>query len=120
MAEHNELGKIGEEIAVLHLLKQGYQILVRNFKFDRAEIDIVAKTEEGIVVFVEVKTRHTDFFGDPESFVKPGKIKQLVKAADGYINLFEVDSDIRFDVIGIIKNKKEERIKHLVDAFYYF
>lgn len=120
MADHNELGKIGEEIAVQYLLKEGYSIVLRNFKFDRAEIDIIADSPDGVLVFVEVKTRHNDFFGDPESFVKPGKIKQLLKAADGYLQEHGSEKDVRFDVIGIVKNKKEERLKHLTDAFYYF
>lgn len=120
MAKHTELGKIGEEIAVQYLIREGYTILVRNFIYDRAEMDIIASSPDGILVFVEVKTRHTDFFGDPESFVSSSKIKQLLKAADGYLQKHGSDSDARFDIIGIIKNKKEERLKHLKDAFYFF
>lgn len=120
MAEHTDLGKAGEEIAVQYLSKEGYTILVRNFIYDRAEIDIVAESPEGILVFVEVKTRHNDFFGDPEGFVSSSKIKQLLKAADGYLQENEWDGDARFDIIGIVKNKKEERLKHVKDAFYFF
>lgn len=120
MADHNELGKIGEEIAARYLIKNGYTIVIRNFKFDRAEMDIIAESPEGILVFVEVKTRDSDFFGEPESFVKPGKIKQLIKAADGYLQEHGSDRELRFDIIGIVKNKKAERIQHLKDAFYFF
>jgi|SRR5699024_2753400 len=120
MAEHTDLGKIGEEIAVQYLIKNGFEIIVRNYKYDRAELDVIAESPEGILVFVEVKTRHTDFFGDPEGFVSSSKIKQLLKAADGYLQENEWKGDARFDIIGIIKNKNEERLKHVKDAFYFF
>ena len=120
MAKHNELGEIGEEIAVQHLMKHGYSILERNYRYDRAEVDIIAQKDEGVVVVVEVKTRHNDFFGDPESFVTPGKIKQLVKVADAYMTSNNLDAEVRFDIIAVIKNKKVERLKHIEDAFYFF
>lgn len=120
MASHNELGKIGEEIAVQYLLKKGYKILCRNFYFDKAEIDIIAQKEEGTVVIVEVKTRNSDFFGDPQSFVTPAKIKLLVKAANEYIVSKELEVEVRFDIIAILKNQKVEKLEHFENAFYHF
>lgn len=120
MASHNELGKIGEEIAAQYLLRNGYRILRRNFYFDKAEIDIIAQKEEDTVVIVEVKTRNSDFFGDPQSFVTPGKIKNLVKAANEYIVSNELDVEVRFDIIAILKNKKSESLEHFENAFYHF
>ncbi len=120
MASHNELGKIGEEIATQYLIKNGYKILYRNFIFDKAEIDIIAQKEEGIVVIVEVKTRNSDFFGDPQSFVTPAKIKQLVKAADEYIISNELNVEVRFDIIAILKNQNTENLEHFKNAFYHF
>lgn len=120
MASHNELGKIGEEIAVQYLLKNGYTILYRNFIFDKAEIDIIAQKEEDTVVIVEVKTRNSDFFGDPQTFVTPRKIKMMVKAANEYIVSNDLDVEVRFDIIAILKNKSQESLEHFVNAFYHF
>ena len=120
MPSHNELGKIGEEIAAQYLMKSGYKILSRNFYFDKAEIDIIAQKEEDTVVIVEVKTRNSDFFGDPQSFVTPAKIKNLVKAANEYIISNELDVEVRFDIIAILKNQKTESLEHFEDAFYHF
>ncbi len=120
MATHNDLGKLGEEIAAQYLMKNGYTILRRNFFFNKAEIDIIAQKEENTVVMVEVKTRKSDFFGDPQSFVTPAKIKLLVKAANEYIISNELDVEVRFDIIAILKNQKEEKVEHFENAFYHF
>ena len=120
MATHNELGKIGEEIAAQYLLKSGYKILRRNFYFDKAEIDIIAQREEDTVVIVEVKTRNSPFFGDPQDFVTKNKIKLLVKAANEYIVSNELDVEVRFDIIAVLKNQKMEQLQHFENAFYHF
>lgn len=120
MATHNELGKIGEEIAAQYMLANGYKILRRNFYFDRAEIDIIAQKEEDTVVIVEVKTRNSDYFGDPQSFVTPNKIKLLVKVANHFIVSNDLDVEVRFDIIAILKNNKQERLEHIENAFYHF
>lgn len=119
MAKHNELGELGEEMATEYLINKGYIILERNYRYDRAEVDIIAQDRETVVI-VEVKTRTSDFFGDPQEFVSPGKIKQLVKVADYYLIHNEIDTEARFDIVAILINKKEESIEHFVDAFYYF
>ncbi len=120
MAEHNELGKLGEQIAADYLLRNGYTILKRNYYFDKAEIDIIAQKERETLVIVEVKTRNSDFFGDPQDFVKPSKIKLLVKAANEYVISNDLEVEVRFDIIAIIKNKTLEKIEHFEDAFYFF
>jgi len=120
MATHNDLGKLGEELAAQYLMKNGYTILCRNFFFNKAEIDIIAQKEENFIVMVEVKTRNNDFFGDPQSFVTPAKIKLLVKAANEYIISNELIAEVRFDIIAILKNKKEEKLEHFENAFYHF
>jgi len=119
MAHHNELGKLGEQIAANYLLKKGYKILERNFYYDKAEIDIIAKNTETLVI-VEVKTRNSSFFGDPQDFVKRAKIKLLVKAANEYIVSNKLDIETRFDIIAILKNNKEETVEHIKNAFYHF
>ena len=120
MATHNELGKLGEEIAAQYLLKSGYKILRRNFYFDKAEIDIIAQKEEDTVVIVEVKTRNSSFFGDPQDFVTKNKIKLLVKAANEYIVSNDLNVEVRFDIIAVLKNQKEEKLEHFENAFYHF
>ncbi len=120
MAEHNELGELGEQIAADYLLRNGYTILKRNYFYDKAEIDIIAQKEPKTLVIVEVKTRNSDFFGDPQDFVKPSKIKLLVKAANEYVISNDLDVEVRFDIIAIIKNKTIEKLEHFEDAFYYF
>lgn len=120
MADHNELGKLGEQIAAQFLLENGYTILERNYFYDKAEIDIIAQKEEDIIVVVEVKTRNSAFFGDPQSFVTPGKVKLLVKAANEYMISNDLAKDVRFDIISVLKNSTTEKTEHFENAFYHF
>jgi putative endonuclease len=123
MAEHNELGKKGEELAVKFLQENGYQIIERNWTFQKAEIDIIAQKENYLAI-VEVKTRSSLDFGDPQDFVKSKKIQLLIKAVNAYINDREKDFDnaieVRFDIIAIHKDGETFAIEHLTDAFYHF
>ena len=119
MAEHNELGKLGEELAVEFLQKNGYDILETNWVFQKAEIDIIAQ-KENILAVVEVKTRSSIDFGLPQDFVKPSKIQLLVKAVNEYVISNDLDVEIRFDIIAIHKERKNYKIEHIDDAFYHF
>jgi len=119
MAEHNELGKVGEELAVDFLQKNGYDILETNWTFQKAEIDIIALKENSLAV-VEVKTRSSIEFGLPQDFVKPKKIQLLVKAVNEYIVSNDLDVEVRFDIIAIYKEDKTYKIEHIEDAFYHF
>jgi putative endonuclease len=123
MAEHNELGKKGEELAVEYLQQNGYKILDRNWTFKKAEIDIIVQ-KDNILAVVEVKTRSSLDFGSPEEFVKQKKINLLIKAVNAYINYrekdFGEDLNVRFDIVAIHKNGETFAIEHLTDAFYHF
>lgn len=123
MAEHNELGKLGEELAVAFLRENGYEILNQNWVFQKAEVDIIAQ-KDSILAIVEVKTRSSLDFGSPQDFVKQKKIQLLIKAVNAYINDrekdFNEDLNIRFDIIAIHKTEKTFAIEHLTDAFYHF
>ena len=119
MAEHNELGKFGEEMAVAYLQKEGYEILETNWTFQKAEIDIIAQ-KENVLAIVEVKTRSSIDFGLPQDFVKPKKIQLLVKAVNEYVVRNDLDLNVRFDIIAIHKEKNEYKTEHLIDAFYIF
>ena len=119
MAQHNELGKKGEQLAVDFILEKGYEIVARNYRFDRAEVDIIAKQND-ILAIIEVKSRSRTFFGNPEDFVKPKQIKNLIKAVDEYVTVNDLDVEVRFDIIAITKNGKNYSIEHLENAFYHF
>lgn len=119
MAQHNDLGKKGEEMAVSHLIATGYEIVARNFMYQKAEVDIIAR-KDNILAVVEVKTRSTPDFGDPQDFVKKKQIQQLVKAIDFFVNDHNLDVEVRFDIIAIIKNASGTRLEHIEDAFLHF
>lgn len=119
MARHNELGAAGENKAVEYLRSKGYQILHRNWRFQNMELDIVALHGQVLVV-VEVKTRSTLAFGLPQDFVKELKIKRILKATNAYIEAFDRQEEVRFDIIAIHKDGLTFKIEHLSDAFYFF
>jgi putative endonuclease len=117
LADHNILGKRGEELAVQFLEKLGYQIIVVNWQEKKFEIDMIAQ-DQNQLVFVEVKTRTTDYFGSPVEAVTPVKQKHLAEGANYYIEKHEIDLECRFDVIAVILNNNQQKIEHFKDAFY--
>ncbi|EDP98562.1 YraN family protein [Kordia algicida OT-1] len=119
MAAHNDLGIEGEKLAVTHLQEKGYAILETNYRFQKAEVDIIAQ-KAAVLAVVEVKTRTSADFGNPEEFVSQKKIKLLVKAVDNYINENDLDVEVRFDIVAILFDKKDVSINHIEDAFYHF
>ena len=101
------LGKEGEDRAARFLSKQGYKILERNYSTRSGEIDLIA-LHQGIIVFVEVKTRTSNAFGAPELAVTPQKQRSMVKAALGYIKHKKLHQvPCRFDVVAISGAEKE-------------
>lgn len=117
MAQHNELGKQGEDIAEHLLQEKGYDILERNWRWRKNEIDLIA-TKENILVFVEVKSRRDSVFGNPEDAIDMPKIRRTVTAAEAYIKKKKFDGKVRFDVISIVGMKQPFEIKHIEQAFY--
>lgn len=117
MAEHNDLGTLGEEIAAKHLHDNGYIILATNWRFGKDEIDIIAEKGDFLII-VEVKTRRSSGFGEPEVFVNQAKQRFLVRAAQAYLEKNEVEKETRFDVISIVLNNTTRKINHIEDAFY--
>ena len=112
MAEHNELGKAGENAAVAYLEEHGYLIRQRNWRKGHFELDIVAAKEN------EVKSRSNTLFALPEEAVDLPKIKRTVRAADAYMKLFQIDVPVRFDIITVIGENGNFRIDHIKEAFY--
>ena len=119
MADHNELGKKGEQLAVEFLIKHDYKILEKNYRYLKAEVDIIAQIGETLVA-VEVKTRSSDYFGDPQDFITPKKIKLLVSAIDYYVVQRDLDVEVRFDIIAILHQNNKFTLEHLEDAFLHF
>lgn len=119
MAEHNDLGKKGEELAISFLEKKGFVIVDKNWRLRKAEVDIIARKED-LLIAVEVKTRSTIDFGSPQDFVNPKKIKLLVAAIDNYVCERELDVQVRFDIIAVVYKNSQFSIEHLEDAFLYF
>lgn len=119
MANHNVLGQKGEELAIDFLIKKGFTIRDRNWRFQKAEVDIIAQ-KDSILAVIEVKTRSSEFFGNPQDFVNPKKIKLLVKAIDEYVIRKDLDVEVRFDIIAVLHQNNQFSITHLEDAFLYF
>lgn len=119
MAAHNDLGSKGEQIAVDYLIQKNYSILERNWRYKKAEIDIIALLQ-GTLAIVEVKTRSTDYFGNPQDFVNPKKIKMLTEAVNEYVISNNLDVEVRFDIIAIVTQNNKTQIEHLENAFYHF
>lgn len=119
MADHNQLGQLGEGLAIEFLQKNGYEILETNWFCQKAEIDIIAQ-KGNILAIIEVKTRSNIAFGSPQDFVKPKKIQLLVKAVNQYVQENDLDLEVRFDIIGIRKDGNQFILEHLEDAFLHF
>ncbi len=117
---HIDLGRQGEEKAAAYLESKNIKVLDRNYRFMRAEVDIVAATEREII-FVEVKTRSSTAFGEPEEHVDRTKKKQLFKVAEAWLHERRMEgSPVRFDVISILRpGRPDEKISHIEGAFWY-
>lgn len=119
MAQHNETGKWGEELATAYLKQQGYDILERDWRFGHRDIDIIARSpDRRMVVFVEVKTRTSDVVTRPEDAIDLKKMRSIGLAANAYVKTFNVVDELRFDVISIVGEKKDAaQLEHIQDAF---
>lgn len=119
MGKHNEFGKLGEQKAADFLIEKGYEIKYKNYRYLKGEIDILAQ-KENVLAVVEVKSRSSDFLENIADTVNQKKIQLLVATADHYIITNDLDVEVRFDIITILKRGKKFEIEHLKDAFYYF
>jgi putative endonuclease len=117
MAQHNELGKMGEKLAAEYLLEKGFRILYRNWHYRKEELDIVAETDD-YLVFVEVKTRSNLTWGEPDEAVTIKKQRLLIRAANAYIIENNCTKEARFDIISVILPSQPLNIKHIKNAFY--
>lgn len=118
MATHNDIGKQGEELAREFLSKNGYAILETNYRYRKAEIDLIAQKDQTLAI-VEVKTRTSTDFGTPESFVNKKKINLILEATNAYVDEKNLDLEISLDIISVILGKKIE-IEHIQNAYFFF
>ena len=119
MAFHNELGHQGEQEAIAHLRKKGYSILVCNYRYQKFEIDIIASKND-VLAIVEVKTRSSEYYGDPLESVDKKKEKMIAIAADHYVEQNDLDVEVRYDLISVIIRNGKSVVEHIEDAFYPF
>lgn len=111
------LGKLGEDRAAAYLLKQNYQLIGRNIRVLRGEIDIIAQHEKQLII-IEVKTKTTAEVAEPWQQVTKSKQRQLIKLADSYVKQEGIDLDVRFDVISILMHGRNHELTHIESAFY--
>jgi len=122
MAEHNDLGKWGEQYVEAFLRRKGYVILERDWRHGRSlcDIDLICKTaDETTIVFVEVKTRSANDITLPEDAVTLNKMRRLGHSADNYVKMNNITEDLRFDIVALVGNSNDEepQINHIEDAF---
>ncbi len=112
-----EFGKQSESAAVKFLEGRGYKVIKRNYKTRFAEIDIIAE-DNGVICFVEVKSRHSNSFGEPAEAVCPVKQRQISKAAICYLKENNaLDRPARFDVVSVLDQMRRVEIDLITDAF---
>ena len=109
-------GFAGEDMAAKLLQEKGYKILARNWRCGHLEVDIIAETDDYLVI-VEVKTRKSAVFGPPEVFVDQQKQRHLIRAAMYYAKFKKVTKEIRFDIISVINNPEMQEVNHIENAF---
>lgn len=118
MREKDLLGRRGEDAATQYLQQRGYEVLARNWRSGRAEVDIiVVSPDQQTLIFVEVKTRSTDFYGYPELAVTARKMELLYEAADAWQEEMGWTRDIRFDILALTTQGPGFRVYHIENAF---
>lgn len=120
MRTHNDFGILAEDLAAEYLTNNNYEILVRNFRFKKNEIDIIAE-KDNLIIVVEVKARSTDFFILPQEAVTRSKIKSIVYTANHFMEEFNKNQEVRFDIISVLPDEKGNlTIEHIENAFEAF
>ena len=117
MALHNQIGKKGEAIALAYLRKKGHYIRETNWQYQKAELDIITEYKNQLIV-IEVKTRTSEEFKNPKEAVSIKKQKHIIRAADAYIQKFNINLDCRFDIISVLLKGDNIEVEHIEDAFY--
>jgi len=116
MSDKIKTGNKGENLAADFLQKKGYEIVARNYRYKHAEIDLIVR-QKNLFVFVEVKTRSSSSFGEPEAFVDTKKAAKIFEGAEQYIHEANWNGNIRFDIVSV-KTGAEPEIVHFEDAMH--
>lgn len=112
-----EKGREGEEKAVALLVEKGFEIIERNYRYGKGELDIIARDKE-FLVFVEVKSRESLEYGKPEEAITKRKMSQIRKITEAYLAEKNITNEnIRFDVVAILFLNGEISIEHYENAF---
>ncbi len=119
MAAHNEFGKAGEQIAVDWLAERGFHLISRNWKSGRYELDIIA-SREGVLHFIEVKSRHDDLFGKPEDWVSWKKGKHMLSAGVAFQEKYPVWVQIQYDILAILLMPDGKRDVFFIEDVYWW
>jgi len=118
MAQHNETGSLGEQYACRFLEELGYEVVERNWRFGKDELDIILRTARELII-VEVKTRSSNTHGEPEEAVKKGKRSTMIRGANAYVQATGCELALRFDIVSVILHPSGKPfIHHIPDAFY--
>ena len=118
---NQELGKKGEELAKNYLIQKGYKFLISNYRYGRVEIDLIfLDVSRKLIVFVEVKTRRTKTFGEPEQSLTYTKRKNFLKAVNGFLykNQHYQNYDVRIDAVTVYFENTDIIYNHIENAFY--
>jgi len=116
MTNNATTGAKGEQLAADFLAQNGFEILARNYRYKRSEIDLIVK-KSNLLVFVEVKARKSNAFGEPESFVDEKKVLKIMEGAEQFVYETNWKGNIRFDIVSVKPGTVPE-IMHFEDAFH--
>jgi len=119
MAAHNEFGKAGEQMAAEWLIQHGFQLISRNWKFARYEVDIIA-SREGVLHFIEVKSRHDDAFGKPEDWVNRKKGRHLLTAGEAFQEKYPDWKLVQYDILSILLTPDGKRDFFFIEDVYWW
>jgi putative endonuclease len=119
MAAHNEFGKAGEQMAAEWLVQHGFQLISRNWKFARYEVDIIA-SRDGILHFIEVKSRHDDVYGKPEDWVSRKKGRHLLTAGEAFQDKYPVWNQVQYDILSILLTPDGKRDFFFIEDVYWW
>jgi putative endonuclease len=119
MAAHNEFGKAGEQMAAEWLEQQGFQLISRNWKFARYELDIIA-SRQGVLHFIEVKSRHDDLFGNPEDWVDRKKGRHLLSAGEAFQQKYPDWKLVQYDILSILLTPDGKRDFFFIEDVYWW
>lgn len=117
MSEHLELGNTGEKIVKDYLQNNNYEILETNWRHRHKEIDIIA-LENNTLIIIEVKSRSQNYLTPPQAAVNRQKQKFLLEATNAYIEKYNIDKEVRFDIVCVVFNLENYKLEHIKDAFY--